>query len=92
MARPSGSVMFVYAIQRAVEIDCVYSALYRSVARKRYAGVKRKVAIGPDGLVDIRAACDVVGVEKSYEGCVRFEKVVNAREAVGSVLRRERAA
>jgi len=82
----SGSAMFVYAIQRAVELGCVDAALYRPVAQRGYAGVKTKAEIGTDGLVDIRDACDGVGVQNSYEDYVRYEKVLNAKEAVGSVL------
>jgi rhamnogalacturonyl hydrolase YesR len=82
----SGSAMFVYAIQRAVELRCVDAALYSSVARKGYAGLKTKAEIGPDGMVDIRDACDGVGVQNSYEDYIRYDRVLNAKEAVGSVL------
>jgi len=39
-----------------------------------------------DGLVDIYDACDGVCVQKSYADYVHYPKVVNTKEAVGSVL------
>jgi hypothetical protein len=36
--------------------------------------------------VDVLDACDGLGVQSSYHACVDYPRVVNAREAVGSVL------
>jgi rhamnogalacturonyl hydrolase YesR len=82
----SGSAMFVYAIQRAIELGYVSSQVYRPVAEKGYAGILTKAAEGADGLVDIRDACDGVGVQNSYGDYVNYTRVLNAKEAVGSVL------
>lgn len=82
----SGSAMFVYAIQRAVELGCVSPALYGPVAQMGYRGILSKASVGRDGRVDIRDACDGVCVQVSYEAYVNYRKVLNAKEAVGSVL------
>jgi rhamnogalacturonyl hydrolase YesR len=82
----SGSAMFVYAIQRAVELGLVDAARFRPVAEKGYAGVKTKARTGSDGLVDVHDACDGVCVQNSYEDYINYKRVVNAKEAVGGVL------
>jgi len=82
----SGSAMFVYAIRRAVELGCVSRERYRPVAEKGYSGILTKAAVGADGLVDISDACDGVCVQNSYEDYVSYKRVLNAKEAVGSVL------
>jgi len=82
----SGSAMFVYAITRAMELGCVSPGRYRSVAEKGYAGILTKATAGVDGMVDIIDACDGVCVQNSYENYVNYTKVLNAKEAVGSVL------
>ncbi len=82
----SGSAMFVYAIQRAIELGCVSADRCRPVAEKGYAGICAKAVPGADGFLDIRDACDGVCVQNSYEDYVNCKRVLNAREAVGSVL------
>jgi rhamnogalacturonyl hydrolase YesR len=78
--------MFVYAIQRAIELECVSGLRFRRAAEKGYAGILEKVSLDADGGVDIHDACDGVGVQNSYGDYVSYPKVLNAKEAVGSVL------
>jgi len=82
----SGSAMFVYAIQRAVELGVADAERFRPVAEKGYAGLKTKARAGTDGLVDIHDACDGVCVQDRYEDYINYKKVINAKEAVGGVL------
>jgi rhamnogalacturonyl hydrolase YesR len=82
----SGSAMFVYAIQRAIELGCADPRRHGPVVRKGYAGIISKTKDGADGGVDILDACDGLGVQASYQAYVAFPRVVNAKEAVGSVL------
>jgi len=82
----SGSAMFTYAIRRAVELGVVEEARFGAVARRGYAGVMTKARSGEDGLVNIYDACDGVGVQNRYEDYISYPRVVNAKEAVGSVL------
>jgi rhamnogalacturonyl hydrolase YesR len=82
----SGSAMFVYAIQRAVDLGYLNATEYGPVAAHGYEGVVSKMVVRGDGLVDVVDACDGVCVQRSYDDYVRYPKVVNAKEAVGSVL------
>jgi unsaturated rhamnogalacturonyl hydrolase len=56
------------------------------VVRKGWAGIRTKTTVGADGGVDILDACDGLGAQASYEDYVNYPRVVNAKEAVGSVL------
>lgn len=82
----SGSAMFVYAIQQAVDQRYVSAETYGPVARRGYEGILSKVVVRADGLVDIYDACDGVCVQRSYENYINYPKKVNAKEAVGGVL------
>jgi rhamnogalacturonyl hydrolase YesR len=82
----SGSAMFVYAIQRAIDLGVVDAARYRPAAQRGYAGVVSRTGTGTDGGIDVYDACDGVGVQNGYEDYINYKKVVNAKEAVGSVL------
>jgi rhamnogalacturonyl hydrolase YesR len=82
----SGSAMFVYAIQRAIDLDYVSAEKYGTVAQRGYVGIVSKATINADGLVDIYDACDGLCVQRSYEDYVNYPRVVNAKEAVGGFL------
>jgi rhamnogalacturonyl hydrolase YesR len=82
----SGSAMFVYAIQRAIELGCARAERYGPVVQKGYQGILTKATVDKDGLVDIHDACDGVCVQNSYADYINYPKKVNAKEAVGSVL------
>ena len=82
----SGSAMFVYAIQSAIDLGCVSAEVYGEVARRGYSGIISKSTINSEGLVDIYDACDGVCVQRSYGDYIHYPKVVNAKEAVGGVL------
>src|SRR5260221_8001110 len=49
----SGSAMFVYTIQRAIDMGYVDASKYRPVVKRGYDGILSKALIGKDGLVDI---------------------------------------
>ena len=82
----SGSAMFVYAIQRAIELGCASAERCGPVVQKGYQGILTKATVDKDGLVDIHDACDGVCVQNSYADYINYPKKVNAKEAVGSVL------
>jgi hypothetical protein len=84
--RPSGSAMFVYVIQHAIDLGYVSAELYRPVVRRGYDGLHAKVVVNEQGLIDIYDACDGVCVRRSYANYVNYPKTVNAKEAVGGVL------
>ena len=82
----SGSAMFVYTIQGAINLGLVPPEIYLPVVKKGYAGMLSKAIYTPDGLVDIVDACDGVCVQNSYADYINYPKTVNAKEAVGGVL------
>jgi rhamnogalacturonyl hydrolase YesR len=82
----SGSAMFTYALQRAIDLGYVSPAIFTPVVQQAYAGLLTKVVIDPQGLVDIYAACDGVCVQRSYADYINYPRAVNAKEAVGSCL------
>lgn len=82
----SGSAMFTFAIQRAIELGYIPTEQYAEVVQKGYAGIISKAAINDQGLVDIYDACDGLGVQNSYDAYINYPRVVNAKEAIGGFL------
>jgi rhamnogalacturonyl hydrolase YesR len=82
----SGSAMFTYAVQRAIDLGYVSAEQYGDVVKRGYAGILSKARINDVGLVDIYDACDGVGVQNSYADYINYPRVVNAKEAVGGFL------
>jgi rhamnogalacturonyl hydrolase YesR len=82
----SGSAMFVYAIQRAIDLGSIDAEAYAPVVKKGYDGIISKARINQDELVDIYDACNGVCVQNCYEDYINYPKVVNAKEAVGGFL------
>jgi rhamnogalacturonyl hydrolase YesR len=83
----SGSGMFVYAIQRGVDLGFVDRDTYAPVARRGYEGLTGKASVNERyGLIDIHDACDGLGVQKSYADYINYPRRINAKEAMGSFL------
>ena len=82
----SGSAMFVYAIQRAIDLGFVERQTYEAAARRGYEGIVSKCIVRDDGLVDVYDACDGVCVQNSYADYINYPRKANAKEAVGAVL------
>jgi rhamnogalacturonyl hydrolase YesR len=82
----SGSAMFVYALQRAIDLGHLDAEQYRPVVERGYQGLVTKAVINEAGLLDIYDACDGVCVQRSYEDYINYPKTVNAKEAVGGFL------
>jgi rhamnogalacturonyl hydrolase YesR len=82
----SGSAMFVYCLQRAIDLGFIRAEDYGATVRKGYEGLLTKAKVNEDGLVDIYDACDGVCVQRSYEDYINYPRTVNAKEAVGGFL------
>ena len=82
----SGSAMFLYSIQKALELNIVPKDEYLPVAEKAWSGLVSKVKINSEGLVDLYDACDGVCVQTDYSVYINYQKTVNAKEAVGAFL------
>jgi rhamnogalacturonyl hydrolase YesR len=81
----SGSAMFVYALQRGIELGLLGKDEYAAVVAKGYRGIVANARLN-EGLVDIHSACDGLGVQKDYAHYINYKKRVNAKEAVGGFL------
>lgn len=82
----SGSAMFVYAIQRALDLGYLNADVYAPVVKKGYEGIISKAVVGADDLVDIYDACDGVCVQTSYDVYINYPRSINAKEAVAGFL------
>lgn len=82
----SGSAMFLYALQKGIELGVVTEAEFGPVVQKAYQGLHAKLAEGEDGLLDVMDACEGLCVQNEYQAYVQYPKKVNAQEAVAAVL------
>jgi rhamnogalacturonyl hydrolase YesR len=82
----SGSAMFVYCLQRAIELGLIPKDEYAPVVAKGYQGIIGNAKLDENGLVDIHSACDGVGVQKDYAHYVHYKQKANAKEAVAGFL------
>ncbi|MCL2833291.1 MAG: glycoside hydrolase family 88 protein [Treponema sp.] len=82
----SGSAMFAYSIQKAVELGIVKKDEFGPVVKKAWQGLVTKAKINDEGLLDIYDACDGVCVKKDYETYINYPRSVNAKEAVAAFL------
>jgi len=82
----SGSAMFLYAIRKFIDLGITSPEIFGPIAEKGYEGLLEKAVLNEDGLVDIQDACDGLCVQVNYDVYVKYEKVVNAKEAVAACL------
>ncbi len=82
----SGSSMFVYTVRKAIELGLADEEIYGPVADRGYEGIITKAVINSEGFVDINDACDGLGVQNNYDAYIKFEKTINAKEAVAAFL------
>lgn len=83
----SGSGMFVYAMQRAIELGIIPSKDYAPCVQKGYRGLLSKARINPeDGLVDLWDANNGLGIQKDYETYVTRPRKKNGQEVISSFL------
>lgn len=82
----SGSAMFVYTLQKGIELGLLEERTYAPVVARGYQGITEFAKINDRGLVDIHQACDGVGVQVDYRHYIDYKKSVNAKEAVAGFL------
>ncbi|SCH79697.1 Unsaturated rhamnogalacturonyl hydrolase YteR [uncultured Ruminococcus sp.] len=82
----SGSAMFLYSMQKGIEIGMLDPSTYHEVIRKGYLGLISKMQEDENGLLDIYDACEGLCVQNSYDDYVNYPKTVNAQEAVAACL------
>jgi rhamnogalacturonyl hydrolase YesR len=82
----SGSAMFVYCLQRGIELGLLSKDEFAPAVARGYQGIVGNARINEQGLVDIESACDGLGVQKDYARYINYRRVINAKEAVGGFL------
>jgi len=83
---PSGTAMFVYAIQRGIDLGLLKAKEYAPVAQKGYECLRPFIQVNNHGLLDLIGACDGVVIKKDFVSYVTVPKILNAKEAVAGVL------
>lgn len=83
----SGSAMFVYAMQRAIDLGIVRAEDYSKCVLDGYYGLLSKAKISQvDGLIDLYDANDGLGIQKDYETYVSRPRKMNGQEVISSFL------
>lgn len=83
----SGSAMFVYAMQRAIDLGIVKAEDYSACVVNGYYGLLSKAKISlEDGLIDLHDANDGLGIQKDYEAYVSRPRKMNGQEVISSFL------
>ena len=83
---PSGTAMFVYSIQRGVELGLLKAKEYTPVAYRGYQSLFPFIQVNDRGLLDVIGACDGVVIKKNFVEYVTVPKILNAKEAVAGIL------
>ena len=81
----SGSAMFVYLLQKAINKGFVPEEEYRPVVDKGYEGLLTRMRRGDDGRIDL-IDCSSIGVQDSYEQYISQPKEVSPFAAVASYI------
>lgn len=82
----SGTAMFLYSIQRGINLGLLKEKEYAPVAQKGYEALKPFLVVNNQGLVDLVGACDGVTIKRDFLEYVSVNKILNAKEAVAGAL------
>lgn len=83
---PSGTGMFVYFIQKGIDIGLITKKDYSRVVANGYKSLITFGKINDHGLVDVIGGGDGIGIKKNYATYVNYKRMVNAKETVGGFL------
>lgn len=83
----SGSGMFIYSMQRAIELGIIQEKEYANCIKRGYIGLLSKVRINKDdGLIDLCDANNGLGIQKDYDAYVTRPRKRNGQEVISSFL------
>jgi rhamnogalacturonyl hydrolase YesR len=82
----SGTGMFVYTLQRGIELGLLDEKVYGPVVARGFNGLLSKLVLNSQGLVDIYDLCEGVGIQDNYYSYINFPRTMNGKECMGSVL------
>jgi unsaturated rhamnogalacturonyl hydrolase len=83
---PSGTAMFVYSIQRGIDLNLLRKKDYSSVAQRGYDCLRAFIKVNKNGLLDILGGCDGVTIKPDFLTYVTVPKILNAKETVIGML------
>ena len=83
---PSGSAMFVYSLQRGIELGLLDAKEYGQVVSRGYGALLTFATVNQRGLVDIEGGADGVCIMPDYAHYIHQRRAPNAKEAVGGFL------
>jgi rhamnogalacturonyl hydrolase YesR len=81
----SGTAMFIYLLQSAVNKDYISGEEYGPVIEKAYNGLVKKIVRNPEGYLDL-LDCSSIGIMKSYAEYISQPKETSTFAAFGSVI------
>lgn len=82
----SGTAMFLYSIQRGINLGLLSAKEYAAVPQKGYEALKPFLVVNQNGLIDLIGACDGVTIKRDFVEYVMVNKILNAKEAVAGAL------
>ena len=83
---PSGIAMFVYSIQRGIELGLLDKKTYEPIAKRGFESLSSFARINDKGLVDIHGGGDGISIKKDFATYVSVTRILNAKEAVAGFL------
>ena len=83
---PSGAAMFVYSIQRGIEMGLLDKKEYGQVASRGYASPLTFAKVNERGLVDLDGGADGLCIMQDCAHYINQRRAPNAKEAVGGFL------
>ena len=81
----SGTGMFLYLIQSAIQRGFIPAEEYAGVVERAYAGLVTKAVVNTDGFVNL-TDCSSIGVKRSYEEYIAQPREISTFAAYGSFL------
>ena len=81
----SGSGMFLYLIQRAIDKGFIPAEEYQPVADRAYGGLVTKAVVNTDGFVNL-TDCSSIGLKRSYAEYIAQPREISTFAAYGSFL------
>ena len=83
---PSGTGMFVYFIQRGIDLGLIKKSEYAPVVARGYKSLISFGQVNDHGLVDVVGGGDGITIKKDYTTYVSYKRMTNAKETVGGFL------
>jgi rhamnogalacturonyl hydrolase YesR len=81
----SGTGMFIYLLQKAINKGYISKPEYQSVVEKAYNGIIKKAVVNDQGFIDL-IDCSSIGIQNSYAGYIAQPKEVSTFAAFGSFI------